>query len=127
VPGLDPVLTERGHRAGDRERLRAVLPAHPADQAVLLKLGQFLVVDPRGLEQLAAGQVGRHAPGATDTGAGTRPPGTPESPRVVTIVTIVTIVTAVAGADQPFPDHLQRKVGIPLHGEDVPEPLDVLR
>ena len=36
VPGLDPVLAERGHRAGDRERLRAVLPTHAADQAVVL-------------------------------------------------------------------------------------------
>jgi hypothetical protein len=45
VPGLHPVLAERGHRAGHGERLRAVLPADPADQAVVLELGQLLVVD----------------------------------------------------------------------------------
>jgi hypothetical protein len=50
VPGLHPVLTERGHHAGDRERFRAVLPADPADQAVVLELGQLLVVDARRLE-----------------------------------------------------------------------------
>jgi hypothetical protein len=124
VPGLDPVLTECGHRPGDRERLRVVLPAHPADQAVFLELGEFLVVDPRGLEQLTTRQVGRPAPGATDAWAGTRVTGTPERPRVAAIVTVVTVV---AGANQSFPDHLQRKVGVPLHGEDVAEPLDVLR
>jgi hypothetical protein len=38
VPGLHSVLAERGHRSGDRERLRAVLPTDPADQAVVLEL-----------------------------------------------------------------------------------------
>ena len=50
VPGLHSVLAERGHRSGDRERLRAVLPADPTDQAVVLELGQFLVVDSRRLK-----------------------------------------------------------------------------
>jgi len=31
MPGLHSVLAERGYRPGDRERLRAVLPAYPAD------------------------------------------------------------------------------------------------
>jgi len=39
VPSLYSVLVERGHRPGDRERLQAVLPTYPADQAVVLKLG----------------------------------------------------------------------------------------
>jgi len=64
MPGLHSVLAERGNRPGDRERLRAVLPAHPADQAVVLELGQRLVVYSRRLEQLAPGHVGRPAPRA---------------------------------------------------------------
>ena len=36
MPGLHPVLPERGHHPGDRESLRTVLPPDPADQAVVL-------------------------------------------------------------------------------------------
>jgi hypothetical protein len=36
VPGLHPVLAERGHHPGDRQSLRTVLPTDPADQAVVL-------------------------------------------------------------------------------------------
>jgi hypothetical protein len=108
VPGLHPVLAERGRRPGDRERLRAVLPANPADQAVVLELGQFLVADSRRLEQLAPGHVGGRAPGA---GACARGCGTRRGPGPV---------------GEPFPDHLQRKVGVPLHGEYVTQPVDVL-
>jgi hypothetical protein len=107
MPGLDPVLAERGRRPGDRERVRAVLPANPADQAVVLELGQFLVADSRCLEQLTPGHVGR-APGAVTRARG---PGTGRG---------------LGPADEPFPDHLQRKVGVPLHGEDVAQPVDVL-
>jgi hypothetical protein len=114
VPGLDPVLAERGHRPDDRERFRAVLPAHPPDQAVVLEFDQLLVVDSRRLEQLAPGHVNRHA-----RGAATRIRGTPRSPGVAG--------TAGGTVGQPFPDHLQREVGVPLHGEDVAQPVDVLR
>jgi hypothetical protein len=113
VPGLHPVLAERGHHPGDREGLRTVLPADPADQAVVLQLGQLLVFDARRLEQLAPGHVGRRAPGPAVGIRDTRSPAGS---------------AAVGGAvGEPLPDHLQRKVGIPLHGEDVAQPLDVLR
>ena len=108
VTGLHPVLPERGDGPGDRERFRAVLPADPADQAVVFELGQLLLVDSGRLEQLTPGQVGRRTTGARDPGG----PGVP---------------VVVSGGGQPLPDHLQRKVGVPLHGEDVAEPLDVLR
>ena len=109
MPGLHPVLTERGHRPGDRQGLRAVLPAHPPDQAVVLQLGELPVVDSRRLEQLAPGHVGRRAPGPA---VGIRDPGP----------------GAAGGAvGEPFPDHLQRKVRVPLDGEDVAQPFDVLR
>jgi hypothetical protein len=112
VPGLHPVLAERGHYPGDREGLRTVLPADPADQAVVLQLGQLLVFDARRLEQLAPGHVGRRAPGPA---VGVRDIRSPAGS------------AAVGGAvGEPLPDHLQRKVGIPLHGEDVAQPLDVL-
>jgi hypothetical protein len=94
VPGLHPVLTERGHHTGDRERLRPVLPADPADQAVVLELSQLLVVDAGRLEQLAPGHVRGRAPGA----AGTRNGVTPEGPGIPRAV------------GEPFPDYLQRKV-----------------
>jgi len=110
VPGLHPVLAERRHRAGYRERLRAVLPADPADQAVVLELGQLLVADSRRLEQLAPGHVdGRVARAVV---------GAQEAPGTL---------RGSGAADKPFPDHLQRKIGIPLHGEDVAQPIDVLR
>jgi hypothetical protein len=114
VPGLHPVLAERGHRPDDRERFRAVLPTHPADQAVVLQFGQFLVVDSRRLEQLAPGHVSRRARGAT-----ARNRGTPQGPGLAG--------TAGGTVGQPFPDHLQREVRVPLHGEDVAQPVDVLR
>ena len=86
VPGLHPVLAERGHHPGDREGLRTVLPADPADQAVVLELDQLLVIDSRRLQQLAPGHVGRRAPGSA---VGIRGFG------------------AVGGAvGEPFPDHL---------------------
>ena len=114
VPGLHPVLAERGHRPDDRERFRAVLPAHSADQAVVLEFGQFLIVDSRRLEQLAPGHVSRRARGAA---AWSR--GTSQSPGVA---------GTVGGAvGEPFPDHLQREVRVPLHGEDIAQPVDVLR
>jgi hypothetical protein len=50
VPGLHAVLVQRGDRPGDRERVPAVLPADPADQAVVLELGQLRVADVRGVE-----------------------------------------------------------------------------
>jgi hypothetical protein len=109
VPGLHPVLAERGHRPYDREGLRAVLPADSADQAVGFQLGQLFVIDARRLEQLAARHVGRHTPGAA---VGSWDPGTPHGPGAV---------------GEPFPDHLQRKVRVPLDGEDVAQPIDVLR
>jgi len=109
VPSLDPVLAERRHHPGDHEGLRTVLPADPADQAVVLQLGQLLVFQTRRLEQLAPGHVGRRAAGPAVSIRDTRGPA------------------AVGGAvGEPLPDHLQRKVGIPLHGEDVAQPLDVL-
>ena len=112
VPGLHPVLAERGHHPGDGQGLRTVLPADPADQAVVLELGQLLVFDARRLEQLAPGHVGRRAPGPAVGIRGTRRAAGP---------------AAVGGAvGEPLPDHLQRKIGIPLHGQDVAEPLDVL-
>jgi len=95
VPSLHPVLAERGHRTGDRERLRAVLPADPADQAVVLELGQLLVVDARRLEQLAPGHVRGYTPGAAVGARGSVASGVPGVPRAV---------------GEPFPDHLQRKV-----------------
>jgi hypothetical protein len=108
MPGLHPVLTERGHDTGDRERLRAVLPADPADQPVLLQLSQLLVVDARRFEQLAPGHVRGRAPGAARTWDRV----TPGVARAV---------------GEPFPDYLQRKVRVPLRGQDVPQPVDVLR
>jgi hypothetical protein len=116
VPGLHPVLTERGDRTGDRERLRAVLPTNPADQAVVLEFGQLLVVDSRRLEQLAPGHVGRSAPRPT---VGTQGPGSPHGPGIPGPVG--------GAAGEPFPDDLQRKVRVPLHGQDVAQPVDVLR
>jgi len=115
MPGLHPVLAERGHRPGDRERLRAVLPTHPADQAVVLQLGELLVIDSGRLQQLAPGHVSGRAPRATGarnrrTSHGPRMPGTMDGT-----------------VGQPFPDHLQREVRVPLHGEDVAQPVDVLR
>ncbi len=56
VPGLHAVLVQRGDRPGDRERVLAVQPAHPPDQAVVLELGQLRVADVRGVEQLVPGQ-----------------------------------------------------------------------
>jgi len=106
VPGLHPVLAERGHGPGNCQGIRSVLPADPADQAVVLELGQLLIADPRRLQELAPGHVGGHAPGAL-----ARSPGTRRGPGPV---------------GEPFPDHLQRKVGVPLHGEDVAQPVDVL-
>jgi hypothetical protein len=61
VPGLHPVLAERGHGPGHREGIRAVLPADPADQAVVLQVGQLPLVDSSRLEQLTPGQVSRRA------------------------------------------------------------------
>jgi hypothetical protein len=107
VPGLDSVLAERGHRPGDRERLGAVLPANPPDQAVVLELGQLLILDSGRLEELTPGHVGRRArrPAA-------RFPGARRGSGVV---------------GEPFPDHLQRKIRVPLHREDVAQAIDVLR
>jgi hypothetical protein len=107
VPGLHSVLAERGHRSGDRERLRTVLPADPSDQAVVLELGQLLILDSGRLEQLTPGHVGRRArrPAA-------RFPGARRGSGAV---------------GEPFPDHLQRKIGVPLHREDVAQAIDVLR
>jgi hypothetical protein len=115
IPGLHPVLAERGHRPGDHEGLRAVLPTHPADQAVVFQLGELFVIDSGLLEQLAPGHVSRRAPRAADT----RNRGTIEGPGVPG--------TMGGAVGQPFPDHLQREVRIPLHGEDVAQPVDVLR
>ena len=118
VPGLHPVLAERGHRPGDRQGIRSVLPAHPADQAVVLELDQLLVIDSGRLEQLAPGHVGRYPAGpvAADSGQGAQ---TARAARRR---------GAVGGTvSEPFPDHLQREVGIPLHGKDVAQPLDVCR
>jgi hypothetical protein len=74
VPGLHPVLAERGHRPDDREGLRTVLPTDPADQAVVLQVGQFFVLDTRRLEQLTPGHVGRRAPGSAGGIRDTRNP-----------------------------------------------------
>jgi hypothetical protein len=105
VPSLHSVLAERRHRTGDHERLRAVLPADPVDQAVVLEFGQLLIIDSCRLEQLTPGHVGRRPSRAAIQTSGTRRgPGT---------------------VGQTFPDHLQRKVGVPLHGEDVAQPIDV--
>jgi hypothetical protein len=109
VPGLDAELPERGHRTRHRERVGTVLPADPPDQAVLLELGQLRLADARRLDELAAGQVRGGLP-ARPSRAGAVPALAPVS---------------VTG--QPFPDHPQRKVGVPLHGEDVPQSLDVRR
>ena len=106
VPGLHAVLVQRGDGPGDGERVPAVLPAHPADQAVILKLGQFCVADVRGVEQLVAGHVGRGPLGA---------------------VGLLLTRARLAAVGQPLPDHPQRQVRIPLHGEDVPQPGDVRR
>ena len=106
VPGLQSVLAERGYRSGDRERLRAVLPADPADQAVVLELSQLLILDSGRLEQLTPGHVGRRT-----SGAAARFPGARRGSGAV---------------GEPFPDHLQRKIGVPLHREDVAQAIDVL-
>jgi len=70
VPGLHAVLAQRGHRPGHGERVRAVLPADAADQAVILELGQFRVTDARRLQQLAPGHVGRRPRGPVRVVAG---------------------------------------------------------
>jgi len=106
VPGLHPVLAERGHHPGDREGLRTVLPADPADQAVGLQLGKLLVFDARRLEQLAPGHVGRR----------------PRGP-----VRVLSCCGRGGSRREALPDHPQRQVGVPLHGEDVAQPLDVGR
>jgi hypothetical protein len=62
VPGLHAVLAQCGHHPGYRERVRAVLSAHPPDQAVVFELGQLRVADFRRLEQLAPGHVSRCPP-----------------------------------------------------------------
>ena len=74
VPGLHPVLAERGHRPDDREGLRTVVPTDPADQAVVFQVGQFFVLDTRRLEQLPPGHVGRRAPGSAGGIRDTRNP-----------------------------------------------------
>jgi hypothetical protein len=107
VPGLHSVLAERGHRSGDRERLRAVLPADPADQAVVLELGQLLILDSGRLEELAPGHVGGRARRAAPRSPGAR--------------------RRCGAVGEPFPDHLQRKIRVPLHREDVAQAIDVLR
>jgi hypothetical protein len=107
VPGLHSVLAERGHRSGDRERLRAVLPADPADQAVVLELGQLLILDSGRLEELAPGHVGGRARRAAA-----------RSPRVR---------RGSGAVREAFPDHLQRKIRVSLHREDVAQAIDVLR
>jgi hypothetical protein len=90
VPGLHPVLAERGYRPGDRECLRAVLPADPADQAVVLQFGELLVLDAGRLEQLTPGHGGWRAPGPAVRGrVSAQGPGP---------------------VGESFPDHLQRKV-----------------
>ena len=106
VPGLHPVLAERGHYPGDREGLRTVLPADPADQAVVFEFGQFRVADFGGVEQLMTAH------------AGGRPPGT--GLRLLAVAVFPAV-------GQPFPDHAQRQVRIPLHGQDVSQPRDVGR
>jgi hypothetical protein len=104
VPGLHAVLPQGGHRPGHRERVRAVVPARPADQAVVLELGQFRVTDSGRLEQLAPGHVGVRPPGPAVGGRGRGGP-----------------------RREALPDHPQRQVRVPLHGQDVAEPLDVGR
>jgi hypothetical protein len=117
VPGLDAVLAKRGHHAGHREGIRPVLPADPADQAVVLQLGQLRLGDARGVEQLAAGHLAGHPAGTGDLGSGLPVPRRGGR----------TPVTGVLVAGQAFLDHPQRQVRVPLHGEDVPQPLDVGR
>jgi hypothetical protein len=114
VPGLHPVLAERGHSPGNRQGIRSVLPADPADQAVVLELDQLLVVDSRRLQQLAPGHVGRNPAGPVAADSGQAAQSARAARRRGAI-------------SEPFPDHLQREVGIPLHGEDVTQPLDVGR
>jgi hypothetical protein len=111
VPGLDAEVAERRHRAGHRERVGAVLPAHPTDQPVVLKFGQLRFADARRLEELAAGQVRRGLP----------------SGRSGSVLARAVRAAPVSVTGQPFLYHPQRKVGVPLHGEDVPQPLDVRR
>jgi len=100
VPGLHPVLAERGHHPGDREGLRTVLPADPADQAVVLQLGQQFVIGSGGFQQLAAG----HRRGDRFR----RASGRARIHRV-----------------QPFLDHPQWQVFITLRGQDETQPLNV--
>jgi hypothetical protein len=118
VPGLHAVLAQRGHHPGHRERFLAVQPAHPADQAVVLELGQLRVTDSRRLEQLAPGQLGRcpHGPGPAVSGRAPQATGTAETARA-----------RGNAAGEPFPDHLQRQIRIALNGQDVAQPLDVVR
>jgi len=110
VPGLDAELAERCDRTGHRESLRAVLPAHPPDQAVVFELGQLRLADPRRLKQLAAGQVR----GGLASGA-------------VLAIAARAAAAAMCIPGEPLLDHPQRQVGVPLHGQDVPQPLDVRR
>jgi hypothetical protein len=112
VPRLDAVLAKRGHHPGHHERVRAVLPTHPADQAVVFELSQLRVIDSRRLEQLAPGQLGRCPPGL-EPAVSVWGPQTPQARR--------------HAVSEPFPDHLQRQVRIALNGQDVTQPLDVVR
>ncbi len=119
VPGLHSVLAQRGHRPGHGQRLRPVLPSDPADQAVGLELSQLLIADPRRFQQLAPGHVGWRPVWSLPADGG-QPTKAAQAARPARSRIVIG-----RPVGEPFPDHLQRQVGVPLDGEDVAQPLDI--
>src|SRR5579875_3566198 len=106
---------EPGDGARHVERVLAVEPAGAADQPMVLQLGELLVVDARGLEQVAPADHLRPAAGAGLRARVIRPVSRP--PAAGTGLAML----------KPLPDHAQRQVVITLGGEDEPQPGDVIR
>src|SRR5262245_18946680 len=93
VPRLDPVPAQRHDRLDGLDGLRRILPARPADQAKLLQIRQFPLVD--------AGRVEHFPPGH-------RPGGGPVGLQLVLDHPQRQVKVALGGEDVPEPLHVRR-------------------